>query len=124
MSAARISYPPPAVPRAKHVLRKPALALWHAERLRDETMQAACLDLVMRAFDVSNVTMGEWLGGISESIVRGLRSRQRPLTARHLFQIEAACPEFHEALTKRIRDMLRAPAVNDVGNGAGDDPAA
>jgi hypothetical protein len=72
----------------------------------------------MRARGVSNVTMAEWLGGISESIVRGLRVRQRPLTARHLFQIEAACPEFHEALTQRVREVLRAPAVNDNQGGS------
>jgi hypothetical protein len=100
-----------ALPRFAH---KPALQRREAERLREERLMASALDAAMLWTGMTNVRLGAILG-VSESIVRGIRgTRQKPLQARHLFRLEKEAPEFFATLLHIAREVLSAPAVNDV----------
>lgn len=119
MTVARESSPPSAIAlpaRAKTLgkltgafAKKPALDAFKAEQLREERLMARALDATMSVLDVKNTEVAEWLG-VSEKIVRDLRTREKVLQGR---QIAKMPEDFRAALLIASNRLLRAPVAND-----------
>lgn len=69
-------------------LRKPRLAIENPRMLAAERCAANVLDAWVRRRGVHNAELAEaW--GVSEAIVRGLRTRERPLRVAHVLMLPA-----------------------------------
>lgn len=111
--------PPAAVVRAKalRMAHKPALEARAAERLSRERLMAQVLDFTMQNFrhadgriGVSNVEMARWCD-VGEVIVRGWKSREKPVPSYHLMKLPA---DFRAALIDAWTVLFCGPVANDV----------
>lgn len=122
MPAIRESERPGAIARAKALpIRKPYVAKFDPERLRDEKLMAIALDMTMRSWrdeagePMTNVRLAAFIG-CAEVIVRGLRKRERVLQVRQVLKMPT---DFRESLMATyesfvVPEMLRAcEAAND-----------
>jgi hypothetical protein len=97
--------------------KKPALAAIDPEMLSVTRRMADVLAFTMANFQhadgrigVSNVELARWIGR-SESIIRGWKSRNKPIPTYHLMKLPE---DFREALLAAWHDIFNQPVENDT----------
>lgn len=114
MPLARQSEFPVAVARAKPLTfaRKPALAKYQPASLAQDQRIAVALVAAMDAHGMTNCHLAALLG-LSESVIRRWKTREKPIGARHLLVLEMVAPAFHADLRLLAQKALGGQAVND-----------